>query len=991
MEKEEGIEEELKLAQQMKDDFCKVSNGKHQEAEPEKTAVILHKIGLIYRSRSPDKICLIQSVGLLNAAIFRNPFNVSQIKSDLNDFFRHILIQAKATVQSADLAKKACEMKASVNELRKEVVQHLKSNEMSPRNNSGLIEFQKTKKIVNIMQLNKRISIKYTEIMADLSKFCEKVMGSPPCKYAITGMGSLARNEITPYSDFEHIILLSENKNYAMHLEYFRWYSVIFHTIILNLQETIIPSLNIKSLNDKSSKPLGDWYFDTYSHRGISFDGMMPHACKFPSGRAKSPAKSFQTELIKPVSEMLEYLTSEADLKNGYHLADILTKVCFVYGNEEIFNHFQHGIDTYLRSRSKQERIEAAKQQVKEDLDSFSARFRLAKLKFYNTINIKQFVYRSSTLFILALARIHNISGTSCFDIINKMARAKKITQNAKNKMLFAVAIACEMRLRVYSKNNSQRDIIHLKQNGENIEEFLSIVGSANIINYFQIAYCLQCEVAKQLNFTKLHFYSDPQLINFTIGLAFGINGLSKNFFINDGLKISWNLNEFDFDACIEQLESSMSFDYVTSKKDTAIHTNVLKSLAKHLYSTGIYDEALEFYQQLLANYLMEPNNMDEGEDIAWTYIQIGNCMNKLRQYEEALKMQEKALEIFQKIPQNQAKNRNIAAALNNKGHCLMEMHQFEKALNHLKQSFEIYKNSSRDEEKDGEVALLCNNIGHCMICFHRYDDALIYLQQSLKIRKTISLDERKDGKIALSLNNLGLCLRVMRRYEDALKYFRQSLEIYKNICLDERKDSNIGLLLHNLGCCLKDMYQHEDALNHLQKSLETMKNISLDESKDSDVAGILNTIGLCLMDMHQHDDALVYLKQSFEIYKNTSFDEQKDSHISLTLNNIGNCLKNMHHYDDALINLKQSLEICKNASGDEQRNIDVAMTYTNIGLCLMDLHLHDEALTNLRKTIEIYKNARFDETKDYSVADALSNINLCLIDKHNLEVFSLF
>ena len=44
--------------------------------------------------------------------------------------------------------------------------------------------------------------------MADISQFCEDVMGKSPSEYAIVGMGSLARTKITPNSDFEHIILL---------------------------------------------------------------------------------------------------------------------------------------------------------------------------------------------------------------------------------------------------------------------------------------------------------------------------------------------------------------------------------------------------------------------------------------------------------------------------------------------------------------------------------------------------------------------------------------------------------------------------------------------------------------------------------------------------------------------------------------------------------------------------------------------------------------
>ena len=101
---------------------------------------------------------------------------------------------------------------------------------------------------------------------------------------------------------------------------------------------------------------------------------MMPHACKFLLGRTKqTAAKPFETELIKPVSKMLDYLSSEADLKNGYHLADILTKTCFVFGNEDIFTLFQTGIEKYLSEKSKQDRIEEVKHQVRDDLDNFSA------------------------------------------------------------------------------------------------------------------------------------------------------------------------------------------------------------------------------------------------------------------------------------------------------------------------------------------------------------------------------------------------------------------------------------------------------------------------------------------------------------------------------------------------------------------------------------------------------------------------------------------
>ena len=621
---EESYADEFKLAQQMKDTCCDESG---KETNLAKAAEILHQIGLIYRQRSPDKISLIKSAGLLNAAIVRNPSNVSQIKSDLSELCHHILQTAKANNQTADLIGKSQQVKISVTKLRNEVKVFLKSKvpkisaKFSKKNRKSLSNAKTTA----IQQLNKLIAHKYKQIMAELSQYCEDIMGKPPCKYAIVGMGSIAREEITTYSDFEHIILLFDDENYESYLDYFKWFSVIFHIVVLNIQETIVPSLNIASLNDKESS-LGDWFYDDVTPRGISFDGMMPHACKFPLGRQQhTKNKQFTTELIKPVSEMLEYLSSDADLKNGYHLADILTKTCFVFGNEDIFKQFLDGVQNYHKSRSETDTINDIIKQVKQDLNNFSTRFRLSNLKSQHTINIKQLVYRSTTIFISALARKHKISANSCFDIIDEMANNKQITQNTAEKLIFAIAIACEMRLRVYTKKNRQcDDAIDLQQDG--IERFLEIVGVAYTISYFQIAYCLQCEVAKQLNFTKLHFYTDPQLINITIGLAFGMKNLPS--FSKDSQKQIWDSNKFDFDACIEQLESEMKLNIINDcSNQTDLNSQQIKSVADYLYSAQVFDEAVEFFKHLLNVYESKSIDKSGDYDVAWANHQIGYCL----------------------------------------------------------------------------------------------------------------------------------------------------------------------------------------------------------------------------------------------------------------------------------------------------------------------------------------------------------------------------
>ena len=87
----------MKFAREMKYKHCDQSG---KQTDLENSAKIIHKIGLIYRKRSPDKIALIKSAGLINAAIFRNPSNTLQIKSDLIELCQHILQQSHAKNQT---------------------------------------------------------------------------------------------------------------------------------------------------------------------------------------------------------------------------------------------------------------------------------------------------------------------------------------------------------------------------------------------------------------------------------------------------------------------------------------------------------------------------------------------------------------------------------------------------------------------------------------------------------------------------------------------------------------------------------------------------------------------------------------------------------------------------------------------------------------------------------------------------------------------------
>ena len=1010
------LQREYELAQQLKD----VCDDSGNEIDLSKSGTIIHELGLMYRQRSPDKFALIKSAGLLNAAIIRKPPNVSGVKQDLADLCKHILQQAEAANQTADLIKKAEEVKSSFIQLRNEVDQCL-SNSKSTENEIST-EAQRNEittkleegKISYIQSIQARISDTYLKTMANLSEYCENVMGKPPCQYTVMGMGSLARGEATPYSDFEHMITLEEQKHKPQHLDYFRWFTLIFHIVILNVQETIVPALHITALNDKDSK-FGDWFFDSHT-RGISLDGMMPHASKYPLGRGPTTNKPWAVELIKPLHEMLKYLSSESDLKEGYHLSDLLTKTCFVFGSREIYYQFIEGVKTHLHAKTHQQICAEITTLVKDDLNKFSTRLCLNKLRNNDTINIKQIVYRSSTLFIGAMGRFYDISLNSCFHIVNKMAEQNLITPQTKHSLLFAVAIACEMRLRVYMRHKSQRDSIEINADKGGIQNFLNVAGQVSTIRYFQIVYCLQCKVAKLLRLTKLHFYADPQLINIATCYAFGVNAK----YDSDTSRTIWNIDNFSFDDCLNQLGQHLKH-MRKSVEDDKSENNVetFELLARHLFHSNVCDEALEFYKHVLEFYQQkQATDVESGEssaaddcshsssseyypakqpqdqsqtykenrstarndkDLARTFNNIGECLKKLSRPAEALKYHQKSLMIYQKIFSNEEIHSDVALTLTNIGISLHDLHQYTEGLDYLQKSLKIYRNMSLNEETDSDVAMTLNNIGNCLKNLHQYTEGLVYLKKSLKIYENISLNEEADSDVALTLNNIGNCFKNLHQYAEGLDYLQKSLKIYQNISLNEETDPDVAMTLNNIGNCLKNLHRYPEGLEHLQKSLKIYQNISLNEETDPYVARILNNIGLCLNCLHLYSEGLKHLQKSLKIHQKISSNEETDPDVAKILNNIGLCLNGLHQYPEGLQYLQKSLKRYQNMSLNQETDPDVAIGLNNVGNCLKDLHQYADGLEYFQKSLQIKQIISLNEETDPDVARTMSNIGNCL------------
>ena len=949
-------DEEDRLAEKLKS-MC---DAEGKELDFKKSAAIFHELGKEYRARSPDQFSLIKSAVLYNAAIARSPENVAEIENDLRNLCQHVLTIANAKIKNADLIAKSKNVKQTVIKWRDQIEIYLCDIQQIPHD-VQLSEMQRleTVKIDDVQRIQSQIANFYIEIMAEIASYCEHVMGDAPFSFAIAGMGSLARKEITPYSDFEHVILLSNDAQnsdgiHSQKRNYFRWFTVIFQMIIVNLQETLIPSAAIVSLNTESSIH-GNWFYDCFTQRGISFDGMMDHACKFPLGRQQpTKNKPWTTELIKTVDEMINYLSSEESLKNGYHLSDILTKTCFVYKDKHVFNEFQQGIYRKLEETTADVRS-VIKKQVADDLENFATRSTITKLKTKNVLNVKQIVYRSTTLFISGLGRLYNVRASSSFEVIEQLVRRNIITEYAKHHLMYAVALACEIRLKWYAKNKQQCDVItsDLDRQISATTKLSQIVGKISIMKYFQIAYALQCDVAKRLSLQKKHFYSNPHLFNLSICHCFDDYDQLQNFLeLPNQRQFSLTERYNDFDNCLKAMDQGISS---TSRKQFIFKVENCKNFGFQMYRLGQYDDALECFENMLALYknkqvtaatndtILIQFSTEHIKTVAYVHYLIGKCLSFIGRDEEARQSLQESLKEFKRVLPEYADAQYWI------GRCLLEMKRPSEAIKYLQSS--MPENVITDEASAQSLYW----IGYCFV------ERKMPLEAEKCLKKCLNIQGKTDlnfGNKEIADTHLcyGRCLRLKCNLSEALDHFKKSFELRRQQSFNAERDLEIANSLYWIGICEQDKSNYTAAIENFKQHLNIIKSNSLDENTDIRIADAQFLIGSCLMKKNKANEAVEWLENSLKIRNNISVDVSSDLFISKILKQLSTCLLKLHKTEEALEYFKEMLPIQERISTNLSIDKEVVDTLDGIAQCLVSLNKHDGAVQHIQRALDMKK-----------------------------------
>ena len=988
--------EEFKLAQQLKE----ICNENGEEKEPAKSVPIFHKLGKLYQLRKDErKLFLVKSAALFNAAIIRcNSADAqkAQIENDLKILCTHILDNAEAKCKNADLVEKADFVKEEVARMRSKVTEKLKLISQIPENTTGfsLLALEQDK-VKHIRELQVSITQEYTSIMADVARYCEKVMGPKPCLYALVGLGSLARREITPYSDFEHVIVLENINDSYPAIEYFKRFSIIFYVIIINVQETIIPSVMIDSLNG-SSAIFKNGFYDSVTTRGISFDGLMPHASKQPIGRVVlTKNKPWKTELIKPVNEMLQYLNSAENIKNGYHLGDILTTICFVSGDASVFEEFQSGLQSIV-TEQRAENLTPLKTQVAEDLQNFATIFSIKENP--REINVKKDIYRSTTLFISALGRFYNITAPSSFDIIDNLENSSRlINQKTAQKLRYAVAIACEIRLKWYQKKERQCDII--KTESENFDIFFNIVGKPSTISYFQTAYALQSEVAIQFKIKKLDsFYSHPLLLLINLCLMFK-EKVQLQFLLNFLRSRPYRPNEsyykhpfkrlYSFRECLQifneiALVENTDKIYLLSEESTEKLAQNFYMLALQLSSFGLYAEAMKFFKKCADFWDEIERNIPQANEKL--FVNHKGCVSLKSSFHKNVCADLWGGDVFE----TQEKNTSFSVLSRDDrvsahkfdywldtGRCLFVSSKPEEALQHFKKSLEmqLMLRWSGNKKLAGmyteiNIARVLFEIAQSLLYSEKFSMACNYAEWIIETieglpQPTTSLESSvlSNGFFVLGASLIGMGKHALGR-----KHLEQALALSRNL----RKSCISGPSAYSVFKPISDYKREAYIVKEISKSYvrqkdvtyaitncpETLKCIddwNLDYS-DKRFGLDLHEIGKLLLEERKFIDAQKYFKASCDILKKLSKDPDTDPDVAAVCQDMGNCCFAMKDFLGALNFFNSCLHIRTQISVSESpalRIID-ADNHFKLGICCIHADQIPRALACLNKFQQI-------------------------------------
>ena len=639
-------------------------------------------------------------------------------------------------------------------------------------------------------------------LLAKFYQESEAALGPAPCKYAVMGLGSLALQQTTPYSDLEFVILMEDapdEDTAKAWREYLRKLTHLVHFRVINLGETVLPFSEYKIS------------LDHLGRRDLHFD---------LGGTTLLGRKDKDYELIQPVTKMAEYMQNEGGKMEQMDklLPYILERTCYIYGDQKLHDSYRAAQDQFWScqdaagKRAYQERMMKVLLKGITELDHSQpgvvkkGREQAGNLRTVGPkldpgdagklYDVKQEIYRLPDRLIYGLAMYFGICPESAWDAVEQLKAQDIIgvseeAKQAAHRLQYAVSFATMLRLATYLRYGQQNETLAGNASRATTEHTVSTIfalpeeafqENGSLFKYYYTALALHSEMHGFFKMLHLRsqIQSDRHLHRMLSG--FGPGGKytaskERAYFCSSGfydtscaakIAIYNRLLHYEQAAkCAEDHLKKVKAGY-NKKKLARTHHN----LGVSYYHLGKFAQSFDNFRDSLK--LLEALYPDGDPQVAAVLRSLGIAHYNLSEFQESLEYFEQSLEMLQRLYQE--KHPEIAQALGSVGAAHEQLESFEESLEHKQQALEMLQALYPD--KNPEVARARLSLGDTYAAMGQLAASLEHKQEALEMLQ--ALYGSSHPEVARALLSLGESYALSGRLAASLEHKQKALEILR-------------------------------------------------------------------------------------------------------------------------------------------------------------------------------------------------------------------
>ena len=647
------------------------------------------------------------------------------------------------------------------------------------------------------------IAEKIKPMLARLYGESKALLGLPPCQYAIIGLGSLALQQATPYSDLEFAILMEDAPDEDTAEEwrkYFRKLSHLVHFRVINLGETVIPK-------DQYGVSL-----DHLGRKGLNFD----LGGKTPLGR-----KEKAYELIQPVKGMMEYLKNEDNKMEQMDklLPYILERTCYIYGDQKLHNDYLAAQRAFWTScqdaagkHAYQERMRKKLLEGVSELDHSqpgvvrkgreqAGDLRTVGPKLHpedagRLYDVKQEIYRLPDRLLYGLATYYGLRPESAWDAVEQL-EAKGIigvddsAKQAAHRLKYAVSFATMLRLATYIRYDQQKEDLATgsASSEQAVSELFALPKEAlqedgSLFKYYYTALALHSEMNGFFKVLHLRsqLQSDRELHRMFSGFSPGgkyTAGKEKGYFSSFGfydtscaskIAIYNRLLHYEQAAkCAEGHLEKVKAGY-NQKKLARTHHN----LGVSYYHLGSFGKSFDHFKNSLD--LLEVLYPDGDPQVASVLRSLGIAHYNLSEFQESLDYFGQSLKMLKGLYQEN--NPETAQALDSVGDTYEQLGNFQQSIKHKQEALAMFR--ALYGKSHPEVARALLSLGESYALDGKLKESLEHKEKALEMFR--ALYGKSHSEVARALLSLGDGYAALENFEESLKRKQKALAMFQDL-----------------------------------------------------------------------------------------------------------------------------------------------------------------------------------------------------------------